>query len=90
MKPDLTLLLDLPVETGLKRAAARGKVKDRMEREKTQFHRRVRKVFLRTARMEKRRFIVVDGGKSREEVYRVMLEKLVDRLPAFGPRGRRG
>jgi dTMP kinase len=89
LKPDLTLLFDLPVRMGLKRALGRGKGKDRMEKENIKFHQAVRRVFLQTARKEKKRFIVVDAAKSQEDVYQQMLEGLIGRLP--GPKGgRRG
>ena len=81
LKPDLTVLFDLPVEIGLKRAMGRGKGKDRMEREKLQFHRRVRRVFLKIAKMEKKRVVVVDAGRKKEEVYIDMVQKLILRLP---------
>lgn len=88
LKPDVTLLFDVPVEVGLKRAAGRGQGKDRMEREKLDFHRKVRRAFLETAQKEKRRFIVVDGLPDPAAVYQEMLEKLIDRLPGPG-RGKR-
>jgi dTMP kinase len=81
LKPDLTLLFDLPVEVGLKRAVGRGKGKDRMERESLKFHRAVRRIYLETARKEKGRFIVIDANQSREFAYHEMIEKLIDRLP---------
>ncbi|HJT22943.1 MAG TPA: dTMP kinase [bacterium] len=81
LKPDLTLLFDLPVEVGLKRALGRGQGKDRMEREGLKFHRAVRKVYLETARKEKGRFVVVNANQSRELTYQEMIEKLIDRLP---------
>ncbi len=81
LKPDLTLLFDLPVEVGLKRALGRGKGKDRMERESLKFHRAVRRVYLETARKEKRRFIVIDAGQSVEFTYHEMIEKLIENLP---------
>lgn len=81
LKPNLTLLFDLPVEVGLKRALGRGKGKDRMEQESLKFHRAVRRVYLETARKEKGRFIVVDASQSREFTYHEMIEKLIDRLP---------
>lgn len=84
LKPQLTLLFDLPVEVGLKRAMGRGKGKDRMEREDLAFHRRVRKVFLELAKKEKKRFVVVDASQSQSMVYQAMLEKLIDRLPLKG------
>jgi dTMP kinase len=82
--PDLTVFFDIPVEMGLKRALGRGKGRDRMEREKIQFHRRVRKVFLEIAERHKRRVIRVDARNDPETVYQEMLEKLISRLP--GPR----
>ena len=81
LRPDLTLLFDLPVEMGLKRAMGRGKGKDRMEREDLVFHRRVRKVFLLLAKREKKRFVVVDASQSQSMVYQEMLENLIERLP---------
>lgn len=41
LKPDLTLILDLPVEVGAARQVAAGKVRDRLDREPEEFHRRV-------------------------------------------------
>ena len=81
LKPDLTVLFDLPVEIGLRRALGRGKGKDRMEREKLQFHRRVRQVFLKIAKKEKKRVVVVEAGRKKEEVYVEMVQKLILRLP---------
>jgi dTMP kinase len=81
LKADLTLLFDLPVEMGLRRALGRGKGKDRMEKEDRLFHRKVRKVFTDLARKEKGRYIVLDAAQSREFVYQAMLESLIDRLP---------
>jgi dTMP kinase len=92
LKPDITLLFDVPVEVGLRRALGRGKGKDRMEREKLRFHRDVREVFLATARKEKRRFVVLDARKGREEVYQAMIRELIERLPMprLSKGGRRG
>jgi thymidylate kinase len=67
--PDLTLLIDLPVETGLARAAARaGGAKDTMEREPREFHERLRAGFLAVAESEPCRFAVIDGAKTLDEV----------------------
>jgi dTMP kinase len=88
LKPDITLLFDLPVETGLKRALGRGKGKDRMEKENLEFHRRVRKVFLNIARRNKKRVLILDAGQKVELVYQQMLEKLIDHLPAPSLKGR--
>jgi dTMP kinase len=81
LKPHFTLLFDIPVEIGLKRAAGRGKGKDRMEREKVEFHRRVRQVFLKIAKKERRRFIVLNARKGAQEVFRQLIGELNERLP---------
>lgn len=59
LKPDLTLLLDLPVAEGLKRAQHHKGGLDRMEREKRAYHERVRRGFLDLARREPRRVKVL-------------------------------
>jgi dTMP kinase len=59
--PDLTLLLDLPVEAGLARAAARGE-ENRYERLGAGFHGRVREAFLAAAAAEPDRFAVLDAA----------------------------
>ncbi|MGK0673410.1 MAG: dTMP kinase [Halothiobacillaceae bacterium] len=58
LRPDLTLLLDAPVEVGL--ARKRGS-KDRIESEERAFFERVRGVFLRQAEMDPERFAVIDA-----------------------------
>lgn len=64
--PDLTLLLDLDVEAGFRRLVGRqardGVGPDRMEREKREFHRRVRDGYLDLARRWPDRFRVVDAA----------------------------
>lgn len=66
--PDLTLLLDLPVETGLERRRESGKV-DRLDMESTDFHRQVREGYLKIAHADKnKRWVTVDASKSLEEV----------------------
>jgi len=81
LQPDLTVLFDVPVEVGLKRAAARRGKKDRMEREALLFHRKVRKVFLRLSRRFPGRFLVLDAGKSPEQVFQALTKGLQNRLP---------
>jgi dTMP kinase len=57
--PDLTILLDAPVEIGMARAGNRSKP-DRIEREENDFFARVRSCYLRLAADEPERFVVVD------------------------------
>lgn len=73
LKPDLTILLDLPPEIGIKRI--RGRI-DRIEMEELEFHRRVREEYLRIAKREPERVFIVDATGKPEEV-RTMIEKIV-------------
>ena len=71
-RPDLTILLDCPVEIGLKRAFARinstaGAREERFELESTQFHQRVRDGYLTLAAEQPERFAVVDGSLAVDE-----------------------
>jgi dTMP kinase len=67
-KPDLTLILDLPVETGLKRAHARGADEGRFEKFDRDFHESLRHAFLDIAKRAPDRCIVVDAVGSEDEV----------------------
>jgi len=71
--PDITFLIDCPVEIGLERALNRNRVQfqqgqDRFEREKTDFHESVRKGYLTMARKNSERFRVVDGELEADEL----------------------
>jgi len=68
LQPDLTLLLDLPVEQGLRRASRRGE-SDRFEEESRGFFERVRAAYLRRAESAPERFAVVDASGSEEQVW---------------------
>jgi len=67
LSPDKTVLLDLSVDIGLKRAANRS-APDRFEKEKQSFFEDVRKVYLNRASAEPNRFYVVDASQSIEQV----------------------
>ena len=58
MKPDLTVLLDVDIKTGFKRAL-RKRQKDRMEAKSLSFHRRVRNGYLKLAQKDKKRIILI-------------------------------
>lgn len=61
LQPDLTLLFDLPVEVGLSRAAARGRL-DRFEQEGQGFFEAVRQAYLERAKADPQRFRLVDAA----------------------------
>lgn len=75
LKSDRTFLLDVPVEEGLKRIAARGE-SDRMEREAIPFFERVRAAYLERAAREPRRFRVVDATQPLESVVACVLAEI--------------
>ena len=60
-RPDLTIILDLPVEEGLRRAAGRGGGEARFEAKGIEFHQRLRQGFLDIAAAEPDRCVVVDA-----------------------------
>jgi dTMP kinase len=80
IKPDLTFLLDVGVEQGLRRARSRGGEPDRIEREHGDFFERVRAVYLARAAAEPSRFRVIDAAQTADgvlaDVRRVLQQKL--------------
>lgn len=68
-KPDITFLLDGPVETGLSRHEEAGKSKDRMEQEAIDFHRKVADAYSRLAAAEPGRFVTLDATGSRDSIH---------------------
>lgn len=82
LRPDLTLVFDLPVEIGLSRAAARGRL-DRFEQEGRSFFEAVRNTYLDRARAEPARYHILDAAQSLAEVQRDLdnlLPSLLERL----------
>jgi dTMP kinase len=74
--PNLTVLLDLPVENAL---ARRGEVADRMESRDIRYHQRVRHGYLEIARREPRRIKVIDAKGDAQEQH-LIIWKIVDKL----------
>ena len=78
-KPDLTLILDLPVEAGLGRAEARGTV-NRYERMDSAFHQRLRQGFQDIAKREPDRCLVIDATQPADTVAEAVAEAVRSRL----------
>lgn len=71
LRPDLTLVFDLPVEVGLSRAAARGRL-DRFEQEERGFFEAVRRTYLQRAAAAPTRYRVLDAAQSLDAVQRAI------------------
>lgn len=81
LRPDLTLLLDLPVETGLARAKSRSEP-DRFEVEKIQFFENVRQAYLEIAHNHADRVKVIDASRPLDEVQKQIESVMQDYLNA--------
>jgi len=79
LQPDLTLLLDLPVELGMKRAARRSQA-DRFEQESTLFFERVRNAYLERAEAAPERFAIINAASNMEEVWSQIKSVLHQRM----------
>jgi dTMP kinase len=73
LKPDITFLLDMPVEKGLSRKV---KKEDRFEKEVAAFHQRVRDGYLALAKAEPQRWCVIDATKSKEKITGIIRDKV--------------
>ncbi|WP_376693361.1 dTMP kinase [Wenzhouxiangella sp. EGI_FJ10409] len=80
LEPDLTLLLDVPVDVGMARIRDRHGGPDRMEQSLPEFLERVRQAYLDRARREPERFVVIDATRPLEAVRRAIENALAGRL----------
>lgn len=79
-RPDLTLILDLAVESGLQRAQVRGSGGNRYEQMDRDFHQRLRQGFLEIAAAEPGRCVMIDAAGTPEEVHRTIWRAVTQRL----------
>jgi dTMP kinase len=82
LKPDLTLILDVPVEVGMRRAAARrgGGVPDRFEAEDVKFHQQLREAYREIAADEPKRCVLIDANADANTVAASVWAALRDRF----------
>ena len=86
LRPDYTLLLDAPVQTGMDRARGRGEL-DRFEQEELAFSERVRATYLQLAEQSSGRFRVVDASQPLEAVQQELLKVCRELLSCWQARG---
>jgi len=82
LKPDLIVLLDIPVEEGL--ARKRVKKRDRFEREDIAFHQRVREGYLKLAADDPQRWLVIDATQSKEKIEEIIWQRASQLLSGQG------
>ena len=80
LRPDLTILLDVDIETGLKRKTQNGSEWNRLDAYTVEFHQRVRRGYLQMVKDEPDRWVVVDAGQEwravQDELRKVVLGRL--------------
>lgn len=82
-RPDITFLLEGPVETGFGRHEDAGKPKDRMEQESLEFHRKVAAAYEKLADEEPGRFVRLDATGSREKIHFQVRDRLKPLIPGL-------
>jgi dTMP kinase len=82
LAPDLTVILDMPVETALERVKLRrgGATPDRFEAENVEFHGKLRDAYLAIAAEEPGRCVVIDASAAKEAVAREVWDAVKSRL----------
>jgi dTMP kinase len=74
LEPNLTVLLDISVESGLHRK--RNRRYDRFEQEEIVFHRRVREGYLELAANEPERWLVIDASQTKDKIAQIIWQKV--------------
>jgi dTMP kinase len=82
VRPNLTFLLDLPVEEGLRRIPQ--DARDRLDSETRAFHRRVREGYLQMAAQEPKRWVTIDASQHPDTIADRILDVAVQRLRSAG------
>jgi dTMP kinase len=77
IKPDITILIDVPSAVGLSRLKGE---KDRIEQESLEFHEKVRKGYIEIAKSEPDRVKVVDGTKSIEDIFKEVQSLIKEKM----------
>ena len=84
LKPDLTLLFDLPAEIGLQRANDRNNLleepssTERFEKENMDFHRRIREGYLNIMKQDPKRFCLIDAARDVDAIHKEVIKYVCD------------
>ncbi|MEO0077315.1 MAG: dTMP kinase [candidate division WOR-3 bacterium] len=84
IKPDLTILVDVPVDIGLQRTEQRSANINRLENEQAEFHQRIRQAYLNLAKKAPKKIIVFDGTKPEDVLHQEIKEKVISFLKKRG------
>lgn len=87
LTPDLTILLDVDIETGLKRKTQNGSEWNRLDAYTVEFHQRVRMGYLQMVHAEPDRWVIVDAGREWHDVQDELRRVILGRLHAGGEAG---
>lgn len=82
LQPDLTLLLDLPVEQGMARIQKRS-TKDRIEKEQNEFFQRVRDMYLQRAEQNQDRYRIIDASRNIQQVQAQIEQQLASLIKNY-------
>lgn len=80
LKPDLTLLLDIPVDAGFTRKIENCSEWNRLDAYARAFHERVRNGYLELANQEPERWVVIDAARDKDVVQNAMQQVVMDRV----------
>ena len=80
LKPDLTVLMDVAIETGLKRRSSDDEQWNRLDAKEVAFHQRVREGYLKMAAAQPTRWVIVDAAQNLEGVLADLTKVVLDRL----------
>ena len=82
LKPDLTVLLDMPAEAGLARKSTRKQ--DRFEQENIAFHQGVREGYLKMAANDPERWLLIDASQSKRQIAQIIWQRISQLLSSQG------
>ena len=83
LKPDLTLLFDIPSESGLRRRQANHDEWNRMDDYALQFHEKVRNGYLEMAEKEPERWIVINADRPKDVIHEEVVSILSEKLKSY-------